>query len=130
MALEKCTNCERTIGNLETPYLFKNEVVCKDCHGRLSQQNLPQQATSQAVVTRAVPVQERIVVVQEPQTGRIQTIERTGKKWKALMLISVLMTIAGFIAFFGNQPHPAVVLFPLGIVFLVISKIGAWWFHG
>ncbi len=36
MAVEKCTNCERTIGNMETPCVFDGHVVCAECHARLS----------------------------------------------------------------------------------------------
>lgn len=34
--MERCANCERQIGNLETPYLWQERVVCAECHSRLS----------------------------------------------------------------------------------------------
>jgi hypothetical protein len=33
--LEKCANCDRPIGRLETPYLYQSQVVCKSCYDRL-----------------------------------------------------------------------------------------------
>lgn len=34
--LEQCANCRREIGNLETPRIFNDYVVCRECHDRLS----------------------------------------------------------------------------------------------
>jgi hypothetical protein len=37
--MEKCANCERTIGKLEVAHVFRGEVVCSDCAATLSRQN-------------------------------------------------------------------------------------------
>lgn len=34
--MEKCANCERAIGNLETPMIWRGAVVCAGCHTKLS----------------------------------------------------------------------------------------------
>jgi len=34
--VESCANCNRPIGNLETPHLWQGNVVCPECHARLS----------------------------------------------------------------------------------------------
>lgn len=34
--LETCANCGHTIGKLEIPMLWREEIVCADCHNRLS----------------------------------------------------------------------------------------------
>jgi len=34
--VEECANCGRPIGRLETPHIFKNQVVCAACNERLS----------------------------------------------------------------------------------------------
>lgn len=39
--METCANCGRTIGNLETPHLFREQVVCPECANRLSRQVNP-----------------------------------------------------------------------------------------
>lgn len=35
MPLEKCANCQRIIGKLETPHYWREEVVCQECRNRL-----------------------------------------------------------------------------------------------
>jgi hypothetical protein len=40
--MESCEVCGRQIGKLETPHLYKDRVVCRECHGGLSQSpNVP-----------------------------------------------------------------------------------------
>ena len=39
--MEKRSNCERAIGNLETPYVFRDNVVCMECWQRLDGQARP-----------------------------------------------------------------------------------------
>jgi hypothetical protein len=34
--LEKCENCNRTIGKLEDPYLWQNSTVCEQCYTLLN----------------------------------------------------------------------------------------------
>ncbi|MGD0139006.1 MAG: DUF4190 domain-containing protein [Tepidisphaeraceae bacterium] len=34
--METCENCGATIGNLETPSVFQNHVVCSHCHAKLA----------------------------------------------------------------------------------------------
>jgi hypothetical protein len=34
--MERCANCERKIGKLETPFVYKGNVVCKQCHRLLN----------------------------------------------------------------------------------------------
>jgi uncharacterized protein (TIGR03067 family) len=35
IALEECANCARAIGRLETPCIYKEQVVCAECYARL-----------------------------------------------------------------------------------------------
>jgi hypothetical protein len=35
-AMEKCANCDRVIGKLETPQVWQDQIVCAECYGRLS----------------------------------------------------------------------------------------------
>ena len=53
---------------------------------------------------------------------KIQTIEKTGKFYKGMKLIGLVLVIVGF---FGIWP-----LIPVGIVVFIVAKIFAWWFHG
>jgi hypothetical protein len=34
--LERCFNCDATIGRLETPMLFQEQIVCATCHAKLA----------------------------------------------------------------------------------------------
>jgi hypothetical protein len=36
--MEYCANCETIIGNLETPFVWRDHVVCATCHRRLEAQ--------------------------------------------------------------------------------------------
>lgn len=35
MTMETCANCNRSIGNLETPYVHDGHVVCVECKSKL-----------------------------------------------------------------------------------------------
>lgn len=87
--------------------------------------------------------QSRPQVVVRP-APLVQTIERTGKKWKALMLI-------GFLTFLGGLGNCTVSMMAVGasqnaasagfgalgfliaiagLVVLIVGRIGGWWHHG
>lgn len=70
-------------------------------------------------------------------------IERTGKRWKALLAISALLLAAGSLGAgvivarhpraIGDWPAGLLVCLvvgALGIAGLVWARLGAWWFHG
>ncbi len=61
---------------------------------------------------------------------QIQTIEKTSKKWKFARLIGVILVIAGIINIFKNNMGAAIVLIIFGLLIIIISRLGAWWFHG
>lgn len=50
--LETCENCGRTIGALETPYLWQSRTICFECRQRLEKEAL-QAATSKSPSTPA-----------------------------------------------------------------------------
>lgn len=47
---EKCENCGREIGRLETPYVFSEHIVCFDCDQRLRRQAVGNAGTVPAEV--------------------------------------------------------------------------------
>ena len=67
-------------------------------------------------------------VLQNPK-GKVQTIESTGKGWKALQILSVLLIIVGFFTLFGSVSYGFGMMFSGFLIFL-FSRIGAWWSHG
>lgn len=69
---------------------------------------------------------------------RTQTVEQTGKFWKAQILLSALLLIGGVVLIIaGSQnggrgpigPFGAIAVV-VGIIWLIVAKVGAWWFHG
>ena len=67
----------------------------------------------------------------------VQTIEATGKKWKAAQLIAVLVMIVGapvIIAGASNESFTFIrigtLMFAGGLVAFLLARIGAWWHHG
>ena len=68
---------------------------------------------------------------------RVRTVEQTGKCWKAygcfgylLVLVSIGLTIAAYSgAGHGFAIAAGACIFP-GAVFMLIGRLGAWWYHG
>jgi hypothetical protein len=69
-----------------------------------------------------------------------QTIEATGKLWKAVQLLGALSAIAGAVAMVvgfnqggagGENPAAIGILLLLaGLLAFLVGRIGGWWFHG
>ena len=66
----------------------------------------------------------------------VQTIEKTSKTWKGLMVLAVLIMGAGmvFVAVALNGASAAWVFASIlllgGFVVYLVARIGAWWYHG
>jgi hypothetical protein len=61
----------------------------------------------------------------------IQTIEKTGKGWKGLMLLCVFCMGLGVLALCaGDSSGTGVMLIMVGLVVYILASIGAWWEHG
>ena len=60
------------------------------------------------------------------------TIEKTGKKWKRLILIAVLMFIFGIFFLAGGKESAVLggILIGSAPIVFIIALIGKWWFHG
>jgi len=57
------------------------------------------------------------------------TIEATGKRFKGLQVIGLLIFIVGFIFLFINPPT-GIIGTLLGLGLYIYSRFGAWWQHG
>jgi len=87
--------------------------------------------------------QQRPQVVVRP-APLVQTIERTGKKWKALMLIGALMFIGGtgtcMVGMSAEAQSQSSLLAGLGVIGFLVAALGlstfvvgricGWWYHG
>jgi DNA-directed RNA polymerase subunit RPC12/RpoP len=61
-SIEKCANCGKPIGKLETPHVLKDEIICADCHSRLSEFNGPKPSSVRRRMTRAIALVAGIVI--------------------------------------------------------------------
>lgn len=155
--MDSCDNCGRDIGDLETSYIWRNRTVCAECSQRLqdtvslapqispSITQDPLDALADAVRPRAArPTYIQNVYHQHRGSPRTQTIERTGKVWKAHMLVSFLLVLIGIgiIALAAFLPMPdyseakpvvaiaGACVVAVGIVWHIFARMGAWWYHG
>jgi hypothetical protein len=81
----------------------------------------------------------------------VQTVELTGKRWKALILVGALLTILGALLWCSGlgllpgallpnvnvSPDRAaqafvtgLMLIIVGLVLYIVGRVGAWWYHG
>lgn len=58
---------------------------------------------------------------------QVVTIEKTGKNWKGMKVIGWLIIIGSF---FSGAPEIIGIGVVLGILMLIIAKIGSWLNHG
>ena len=68
---------------------------------------------------------------------RVQAIEKTGKKWKACILLGYLLMLAGLIGVwlsFLKQSEKTLIgcgaIWALGLGLYIYGRVGAWWYHG
>lgn len=68
--------------------------------------------------------------------SKVQTVQATGKRYKAYKVLGVLLLILGFpvigFAFLAEEAGPAYVGFGLsglGFFIYIYSRIAAWWHH-
>ena len=69
----------------------------------------------------------------QASSPKVQTIEKTSKTWKGLMLFGGLLMLIGLGSCFvdpGGSTQGGFVLFIAGFVITVVAKTGAWWDNG
>jgi hypothetical protein len=81
--MEKCANCDRVIGKLETPAVWRDEVVCAGCHEILAKQPAAP-APKTAIQEWADGTAEQIF--ERPMQSPTATIERPAAKAPAAPL--------------------------------------------
>lgn len=60
-------------------------------------------------------------------------LEPTGKVFKAIMAIGVLLAIIGVVRFAGatdDDPGAGLLLMIFGFALVIVGKVLAWWKHG
>ena len=94
-------------------------IECPECGKEISEQavSCPQ---------CAYPIQTQSAMYEHP----VQTIEQTGKKWKAGQLVGAFMMVAAPVSLALESPTLAIALFFFGLAVYVGFRVGAWWGHG
>jgi hypothetical protein len=116
--MEKCTNCERDIGNLETPWVFKSNIVCRRCYELLSG------GSSAKKTTQTPPAQKEIV-----------TIQKTSKYYKLCQVAGVIMLVIGLDSSCasikqGSYESSGIFFVIAGSTAFLYGRAAAWWHHG
>ena len=62
--------------------------------------------------------------------GATQTIEKTGKKWKGIILVFGAIIGLGVLVMVGGNRQVGGGLLGIGLVGFLAARIGAWWQHG
>lgn len=103
--LERCHNCDRTIGRMEQAYLHNEQPVCKECHARLTQKPAPPKAAIEAVAEPSPQTQTF-----QPRRGELACKACGGRMVKTTLssgncsgvLLGLIVVLAGIlvVAFF------------------------------
>lgn len=61
-----------------------------------------------------------------------QTVEKTGKRWKGMMLWGIVGLVAGacILSAQGTQSVLGWVFLCTGAWVFLVSRVGGWWYHG
>jgi hypothetical protein len=125
--IETCANCEEPIGKLEPAMLWNGRVICARCHQRLSP---PVEPIAYAAVAAAPPGSP-------PQTGNIQTIQLTAKRFKLQLLIAaplaIVATLIGSVGFAAGSTAIGALGITIAVAafaWAVIIRGLIWWHHG
>jgi hypothetical protein len=103
--LEKCENCSRSIGNLETAHVFESHIVCEECLSRLSSRNRSRDESTDWMDNLASKSSGRC-----PRCGAVGIISQRGvvggEIIKCLLLLWIFV-IPGFIyyAMVDGKPY-------------------------
>jgi len=72
----------------------------------------------------------------QSQSKGVQTIELTGKRWKAYGCLGAILPVGGFVTMMANQDDTSgtpfllgVLAIVLGLVLAVVARLGKWWYH-
>ena len=64
------------------------------------------------------------------QHSAVQTIEKTSKSWKIMELAGAISTILGIVGCFSANDSNCLFLCALGLGFVIVAKVCAWWENG
>lgn len=74
--MNQCENCRETIGNLEEPYVYQDNVVCRRCHEKLSAAKSDKEKQESSQLDRVHGAQSAIARHQATLSKQLQEISR------------------------------------------------------
>jgi hypothetical protein len=112
--MEVCANCNRAIGNLETPFVYMDNIVCGECNSRLSHaRNVGTGSDSPATTGMSNPTSRS----QQPQNISQKTANMTQELLQEFISSDPLTVIrAPIIAGLHRQRFAIVVLAGIGML--------------
>jgi len=121
----KCPTCDKQISNLapECPFCKKMKTATP------AESGLPKPAP-----VATPPLHSDPPPVPTAQPTQV-VIEVTGKKWKKIQLVSVLLIMAGMVSCMmslSGKTSPAIpgLMVLAGFGGYIYGRVGAWWHHG
>lgn len=96
-------------------------IICPECNAQVSERAANCIKCGCPIAMNAAPM---------PRASRqVQTIEKTGKKYKGQLVISFLLSIVGFFMMFYGNFGWGVGCTIVGCLWFFLAKIGMWWDH-
>ena len=96
-------------------------IECDECGAMVSDK-------ASACVKCGAPLNTGMVPLAKAD-GKVVTTQQTGKKYKALQLLGVVMILAGVVSCTAKETTVAVGLLAIGLLVFLGARIGAWWHH-
>ena len=151
--MEKCDNCGAAIGDLETPHVWNNHVVCQTCHIKLNAGSaaVPLPPATPIPPTPPIPTPPHGMPPIQTTLPEIRTIEKTGKIWKLHMLVAAALVLVGVVTMcagcsmvlsgsagqggaaagvLGGSFSIGFLMIMAGFVWGIVAWFMAWWHHG
>lgn len=123
---DKCANCDQIIGNLETPYLWQEKIVCKKCHGKLTANPVRVIAVPPPQpVPYATPAQYAPPIQYQQAPPVIMQFMPAAPQGKGTSVLGIVGLIFGSIALATCWvPIMGMISIPLAVIGLILAAIG------
>jgi hypothetical protein len=111
-------------------------IYCVECSAQVSDRAATCPRCGYPIGGRDVPfalppqVDRLARQVAPPPQPAVVTIEKTGKSWKAGMLVFSMLFFLGIVVAVGGSGEAGGGIAVFGAVGYLAAKIGAWWHHG
>ena len=126
--MEKCNNCERVIGNLERPYVFRDQVGCVECWDRLD----AQARAFAALSTPPKPIEDP----PKPAEGRVRRHRAEGSRQRPptsrekiilAFLLCACFGLTGARHFYTGRKGTGVLTLVASIFFVLLTFVVVGW---